>query len=244
MSAVQKSGILSEQQLNQWLEHINTTDSAIKQSAIQLSEDLLKRKWITAWHAKNLLAGKHKGFILGKYKLLGLLGAGGMSAVYLAEQVLTGQQRALKVLPKDKLKEKSYLARFYHEAKAVASLKHPNIVRVYDVTRENDTHYMVMEFIRGTDLHQAVKNSGPLKTPDIEDILTQTATALVAAHKAGMIHRDIKPANLLLSADKQIKILDMGLALLKSNDSQFGICLLYTSPSPRDQRGSRMPSSA
>ena len=223
LGVVRRSGILSETQLEFWLQRIHRSDPRIQKSAILLSQDLLDQKLVTAWQAKKLLSGKYKGFFVGKYKILRHIGSGGMSSVFLAEQSLTGQKRAIKVLPREKLKEKSYLARFYREAQAVASLNHPNIVRVYDVAEDQGIHHMVLEFVRGSDLHSVVSNSGPLDFDLAERCIEQSAHGLAAAHKQQIIHRDIKPANLLLTEDNNIKILDLGLALLKSEDRKNDI---------------------
>ena len=223
LGVVRRSGILSETQLEFWLQRIHRSDPRIQKSAILLSQDLLDQKLVTAWQAKKLLSGKYKGFFVGKYKILRHIGSGGMSSVFLAEQSLTGQKRAIKVLPREKLKEKSYLARFYREAQAVASLNHPNIVRVYDVAEDQGVHHMVLEFVRGSDLHSVVSNSGPLDFDLAERCIEQSAHGLAAAHKQQIIHRDIKPANLLLTEDNNIKILDLGLALLKSEDRKNDI---------------------
>ena len=92
---------------------------------------------LTRWQAEKLLNGKHRGFFLGKYRLLSLLGKGGMSSVYLAEHVVMRRRCAIKVLPTNRVNDTSYLGRFHREAQAVAALDHPNIVRAYDVDKES-----------------------------------------------------------------------------------------------------------
>jgi serine/threonine protein kinase len=180
--------------------------------ASEMARHLIRRGVITTWHAEKLLAGKNKGFFLGKYKLLEPLGAGGMSFVFLAENQLLGQRRAIKVLPKSKVSDSSYLERFYREARAAAQLNHPNIVRTFDIDHQGDQHYMVMEFIDGEDLSSLVKRLGPLPIRDAVHYLRQAAAALQHAHGAGLIHRDVKPGNLLLNKQGQVKLLDLGLA--------------------------------
>ena len=114
---------------------------------------------ITRWQADKLLAGKHKGFRLGKYKLLGQIGKGGMSSVYLAEHELMKRRVAIKVLPQNRVNDSSYLERFRLEARAVAKLDDPNIVRAYDIDNEGNIHYIVMEYVDGQDLHQIVSQN-------------------------------------------------------------------------------------
>ena len=111
---------------------------------------LIQQKLITPWQAEKLLLGKHKGFFLGRYKLKGLLGKGGMSSVYLAEHVLMRRMCAIKVLPARRVNDASYLGRFHREAQAVAALDHPNIVRAYDVDHEKDGEFEIHGVPAGT----------------------------------------------------------------------------------------------
>ena len=167
---------------------------------------------ITRWQADRLLEGRHKGFFLGKYKLLGHLGTGGMSSVFLAEHVLMQRRVAIKVLPKDRVADSSYLARFHREAQAAAVLDHRNIVRAYDVDNEGNNHYLVMEYIEGRNLHHVVKEDGPLAYATAAEYIRQAAEGLAHAHQAGLVHRDVKPANLLVDQKNVVKVLDLGLA--------------------------------
>lgn len=175
-------------------------------------------KLLTEWQIEKLLARKYKGFFLGRYKLLGHLGTGGMSSVYLAEHTKMKDRRAIKVLPKGRVKDASYLARFQNEAKAIAALNHPNIVRAFDIDHEGDTHYMVMEHVDGDDLQVRVRKNGPLDFRTVADVAIQAARGLEHAHQRGMIHRDVKPANLLIDSNGTVRLLDMGLALFKETE--------------------------
>jgi serine/threonine protein kinase len=177
-----------------------------------VADHLVQAGLITRWQAERLLEGRHRGFFLKHYKLLDLLGAGGMSSVYLAEHVLMQRRVAIKVLPKARVSDTSYLARFHREAQAAAALDHRNIVRAYDVDNEGDIHYLVMEYVEGQDLQQMVKSQGPLDYPRAADYIRQAAEGLAHAHQAGLIHRDVKPANLLVDRKNVVKVLDLGLA--------------------------------
>lgn len=183
---------------------------------------LVDRNLLTRWQTDKLLDKKYKGFFLGKYKLLGHLGTGGMSSVYLAEHILMQRRVAIKVLPKGRIDDSSYLARFYQEAKAAARLDHPNIVRAYDVDNEGDNHYLVMEYVQGRDLQNTVRDLDEkheqLPFEKAANYILQAARGLHHAHEAGLIHRDIKPANLLVDTEGTVKILDMGLALFKNDE--------------------------
>ncbi len=179
-----------------------------------------KRGLITSWHSEKLLGGKYKGFFLGKYKLLRHIGTGGMSSVYLAEHVRLQDRRAIKVLPKARVKDASYLARFQLEAKAIASLNHPNIVTAYDIDNDGDVHYIVMEYVDGLDLQQLVKKEGPVDPSTAADLIAQGARGLAHAHHRGVIHRDVKPANLLIDQAGLVRLLDMGLALVSADEDE------------------------
>ncbi len=181
-------------------------------NALPCAEHLVDQRLLTDWQAKKLLEGRHRGFYLGKYKLLDHLGSGGMSSVYLAEHLLMQRRVAIKVLPQNRVADSSYLARFHLEAQAAAALDHRNIVRAYDLDNEGKTHYLVMEYIEGRDLHEHVAAEGPLDYYTAAEYVAQAATGLEHAHQRGLVHRDIKPANLLVDFQGTVKILDMGLA--------------------------------
>jgi serine/threonine protein kinase len=191
-----------------------------------MAQHLVTSQLITRWQADNLLRGKYKGYFLGKFKLLGLLGSGGMSSVYLAEHTLMRRKQAVKVLPKKRVTDASYLERFKLEALATAALDHPNIVRVYDIDNEGDIHYLVMEYVPGRDLQSIVASEGPLDFVDAARYVAQAARGLHYAHDAGLIHRDVKPANVLLDDHGSIKILDLGLALF-ARDGEASLTLLH-----------------
>ena len=196
-----------------------------------LAEKLIAAKLITPWQRDQLLEGRYKGFFLvdGKYKLLGLLGTGGMSRVYLAEHSKMQRLVAIKHLPPNRVKDSSYLARFYREAQAAAKLDHKNIVRAYDIDheKEKDNHFLVMEYVEGRDLQTLVKDVGPLDYDTAADYIRQAAEGLEHAHHAGLVHRDIKPANLLVDPRGVVKVLDMGLARWEEDDKQASLTIAH-----------------
>jgi serine/threonine-protein kinase len=193
---------------------------------VELTKKFEDAKLITRWQSEKLLQGKYKGYFLGRHKLLGHIGRGGMSSVYLAEHTGMMTKRAIKVLPKSKMSKSSYLARFQREAKAIASLNHVNIVRAYDIDNEKDTHYIVMEYVEGADLQETVKKDGPLPYHKAAEYIRQAALGLQHAHDSGLIHRDVKPANLLIRKDGQVKVLDLGLALF-ADETQASLTIDY-----------------
>ncbi len=226
LKLLEKSKLADPDRLKDSLSSLSEKAAGRRVRQDELVGHLIESGIITQWHADKLTAGKYKGFFLDKYKLLGHLGTGGMSSVYLAESKSTGQKRAIKVLPKKKVSDKSYLDRFYREGKAAASLSHPNVVRIYDISNSGDTHYMVMEYVKGSDLYEKVKDEGALGFDQAIDAIIQSATGLQHAHEREMVHRDIKPANLLMTDEGVVKILDLGLALF-SEEGEESLTVLY-----------------
>ncbi len=226
LKMLERSGIVADDRLKAELDNLSEKAAGRLVNVRELAGHLVDSGLITQWHTDKLLAGKYKGFFLGKFKLLGHLGSGGMSSVYLAQHKISEQFRAIKVLPRKKVSDKSYLDRFYLEARAAASLNHPNVVRIYDICNENDTHYMVMEYVKGKDLHEVVKESGALGLEEALKFCIQAADGLTHAHQRELVHRDIKPANLVRTAEGEVKILDLGLALVNQDDSE-SLTVLY-----------------
>lgn len=176
---------------------------------------LVETNILTVWQCEKLKDRKFRGFFLGKYKLLGLLGSGGMSLVYLGEHTKMHRRVAIKVLPRKLVGDSSHLERFYREAQAAAALDHPNIVRAFDIdSNDSGLHYLVMEYAPGSDLKKtAAPDKQPLEIEKVVHYISQAAAGLHHAHQAGLVHRDIKPANLLVDENHQVKLLDLGLAL-------------------------------
>jgi serine/threonine protein kinase len=187
----------------------------------RLLDALADASIVTPWQASQLLKGRYKGFFLGKYRLLRLLGTGGMSSVYLAEHATLRHLVAIKVLPVKRAEGTSFLERFQREARASARLNHPNLARVSDIDSFGDVHFMVMEYVDGVDLHARVKNEGPLPVREAVDLARQAALGLDYAHQEGFVHRDVKPANMILDRRGTLKILDLGLALPSAEEDRL-----------------------
>jgi serine/threonine protein kinase len=179
-----------------------------------IADQLVRHHILTAWQTRQLLKGRYKGFFLRQYKILGHLGSGGMSSVYLAVHTLMERRVAIKVLPRKRLEKAIYLERFIREAQAIAALDHPNIIRAYDFDHEGDIHYIIMEYFPGDNLQTIVDRDKKVPFPRTVNILRQTADALSHAHAIGVVHRDVKPSNILVNLQGEVKVLDLGLALL------------------------------
>jgi eukaryotic-like serine/threonine-protein kinase len=218
LDLVVRSGLIAKERLHETLVAWERAGDTPPNDADAVARRLVETGLITRWQADKLLDGRHRGFYLGKYKLLDHLGDGGMSSVYLAEHVLMERHVAIKVLPADRVGDSTYLARFYREARAAAALDHRNIVRAYDVDNDGDTHYLVMEYVAGRDLFRMVHDNGPMAFVAAAECIRQAAEGLAHAHDAGLIHRDVKPANLLVDDRGVVKVLDLGLARFARDD--------------------------
>ena len=148
----------------------------------------------------------------GRYRLVELLGSGGMATIYRASDLQLGRDVALKLLRPEYLQDPEFSSRFRQEAQAAASLSHPNVVTVYDYGEEASGPYIVMELIDGEDLATILRRSGPLPPRQAARIASGVARALAAAHARGLVHRDVKPGNVLIGRDGQVKVVDFGIA--------------------------------
>ena len=148
-----------------------------------------------------------------RYKIIEKLGAGGTSIVYRAQDTLLNRMVTVKILREEYASNNEFVRRFRHEAQAVASLSHNNIVAVYDVGFEDGMHYIVMEFVEGESLKDYIKRKGVLKLNEACNIISQLLAGLQHAHEHGIIHRDIKPHNILLGKDGRAKVTDFGIAV-------------------------------
>lgn len=157
---------------------------------------------------------------LGDLQLLRRLGRGGMADVYVANQVTLGRRVALKVLRSDLAKDASYVERFRREARAAASLTHPNIVQVYEVGCEDSMHYISQEYVDGLNLRQQLDRTGPLSVDQAIVVMQSVTNALAAAAAEGVTHRDIKPENIMVNQRGEVKVADFGLARVTQGEAQ------------------------
>src|ERR1700687_4583100 len=185
------------------LESHEQSDSFIETSAADIAAEVL------AGREAQLTAGQS----VGPYKIVSLVGEGGMGEVYLAQDVRLGRQVALKRLPAQFTLDGERVHRFEQEARAASALNHPNIVTIDEIGRANSLHFITTEFIDGETLRHYMTGAR-MKLDEVLDIATQIAAALAAAHAAGIVHRDIKPENIMLRRDGIVKVLDFGLAKL------------------------------
>ena len=160
--------------------------------------------------------------MLGPYRIVSLLGEGGMGEVYRAKDTRLGRDVAVKVLTALTLSDQERILRFEQEARATGMLNHPNLLTIYDVGNENGTAYIVSELLEGETLRERLER-GPLAPRRAVDAALQVANGLAAAHEKGVIHRDLKPDNIFLTRDGRAKILDFGIAKLSAKSDEGGI---------------------
>ncbi|MCA9229787.1 MAG: serine/threonine protein kinase [Planctomycetales bacterium] len=177
------------------------------------------------------------GQVIGDYHVLRRLGSGGMAEVYLAEQKSLGRQVALKVLHPRLASDGNYVQRFLNEARAAASLVHPNIVQIYEVGQAAGVHFIAQEYVQGDNLAHVMRREGAFPPGLVLEVLRQVVSALCKAQELAIVHRDLKPENILLSRSGEIKVADFGLARVLNVDSktltQVGVTMgtpLYMSP--------------
>ena len=153
------------------------------------------------------------GKVIGHYRIESLIGVGGMGEVYLARDERLGRKAALKLLPRSLTTDETQLSRFKNEARTASALNHPNILTVYEIGAEGNVQFIATEFIEGITLRASLA-SGRISAHRALEIAVQAASALSAAHDAGIVHRDIKPENIMLRPDGYVKVLDFGIAKL------------------------------
>jgi serine/threonine protein kinase len=221
MANVARSGLILPRVLAQARASVEPTPEA--DADVRLARYLVRRGALTSYQARKVLSGATRGFFLGGYRILRPLGEGGMGKVFLASHDREGQQVAIKVLPpKRALEEEQALLRFRREMDLSRRVRHPNLARTLDVGRDGDIYFMVMEYIAGESLYQAVKGErgGPLRVPDTARFFLKVLDGLAAAHAGGLIHRDLKPSNIMITPEGDAKILDLGLARALGGDER------------------------
>ena len=209
------SGLVTEDQLDEATLRAKEKTVTAKNAATEISDRdlaamMVSLEHLTAYQADQLLAGRTK-LTLGPYIITDWIGQGGMGQVFKAVHELMGRETAVKVLPLHKSTSDA-IESFRREIRTQAQLDHPNLVRAYDAGVDKNTHYLVVEYVEGTDLRRLVRNKGMISVQYAASIIKQAAEGLEHAHSRGLIHRDIKPGNILVTTTGIAKVSDLGLA--------------------------------
>jgi serine/threonine protein kinase len=219
LTASQFFRILEDEELidSARLRALTESECSSEADASRLAAQLVREQHLSPYQAKLLLDGGAKSLIFGDYVVLEELGAGGMGKVLKARHRRMQRVVALKVVRRAALDSPEAIRRFQREVQVLASLNHPNIVIAYDSREQAGEHYLVMEFVDGSDLAKLVRKRGPMPVPQAVACILQAARGLEHAHSQQIVHRDVKPANLILDNYGLIKVLDLGLARFETS---------------------------
>lgn len=220
-TAISDSGLMEREQVQKLRKAYPFKD------AQSFARHLVTVKKLTRFQARVLLEERKQPLFLDRYIILDEIGSGGMGAVFKALHTQMDRIVALKILPKAAMNSSEKVRRFQREVRAAAKLEHSNIVTAFDAHESKGIHYLVMSYISGSDLAQVVRKQGPLPVGKAVKYITQAARGLEHAHNQGICHRDVKPANLLLDNQDIVKILDLGLAQIKPEESEADKTVSY-----------------
>lgn len=214
---LRSSGILGDRQFAEIRDKVLRGSYPL--DPISLAERLVEDEVLTVYQARRFLKNKPHGLLVGRYIILDRIGSGSMGRVYKAHHQMMDRIVALKIIAPEIASNEKVVARFQREMKLVGRLDHPNVVRAFDADQMNSVLYIVMEYVPGQSLGERLLKQGPIPAAEMFDYAAQAALGLAHAHEQGMVHRDIKPSNMLLTADRKIKILDLGLGVLMEADN-------------------------
>ncbi len=225
LTLLEQSRLLPAGDLRSAVERLGLDDMLTPED---VADALVAKGLLTGYQVNRLLEGRRRGLFIDDFKILEILGSGGMGYLYIAEDLQTGWEVALKVLSDRYRNDKGMLTRFQLEADAGLKLSDPHIVKTKAIHRTEDIygtiHYMVMELVRGVSLHELLAiRKRTLNWRRAADVICQTAIGLDYAHELGLVHRDVKPENLLIRRDGFVKLLDFGLAMIGGSETEFSL---------------------
>ena len=208
------SGLLTQEQLDEGWAALRASSDWPPDPDVSIDDQLAGRLvelgWLNFWQSTQLLEGRTK-FNLGAYWMIDSIGRGGMGQVFKAEHSTSKRVVAVKVLPRSKCTPEA-VANFVRETQTLASLDHENLVQALAAGEDGNVHYLVTEYVPGSDLRKLVRREGVLSMDVAARIISQVAAALEHAHQRGLVHRDVKPGNVLVAPDGHAKLSDLGLA--------------------------------
>jgi len=215
LSVIRSSGVIGDRQLAEIRSKVLQGDYPL--DSVELAERLVQDNVLTSFQARRILSNRPQGLVVGRYIILDRIGSGSMGRVYKAHHAMMDRVVALKIIAPEIASNERVVARFQREMKLVGRLDHPNVVRAFDADQIHKVLYIVMEYVHGHSLGELLKKR-PISPTEMIDYAAQSALGLAHAHDQGIVHRDIKPSNILLTDDRRIKILDLGLGVLMAAD--------------------------
>ncbi len=216
LPVIRQSGVLTDKQFADVKDKVAGGDYPADPAA--LADRLVKENVLSDYQAKRFLANKSHGLVVGRYVILDRLGSGSMGRVYKAHHLMMDRLVAIKIIAPEIVSNERIIARFQREMKLVGRLDHPNVIRAFDADQVGKILYIVMEYVQGQSLAERMRKKS-LSPAEVIDIGAQAALGLAHAHAQGIVHRDVKPSNLLLTDDRQVKVLDLGLGVLMEADN-------------------------
>ena len=227
---LQQSKLLSEERFDAALDVVAELGEP---DSVTTAKALVKRGFLTRLQATRLLDGRTRGFFINQYRIEDVLGSGGMGWVYIARDLTTGAEVAVKMLCEQNENDAGLLTRFQLEAKAGQKLNHHAIIRTHETGTATgmfgNVHYMVMDLVRGVGIDEIVSMGGPLAWPVASHIAQHIAAGLQHAHRQGLVHRDMKPANVLVDEKSNAHILDFGLSLASQSElgDEYSLTMIF-----------------
>lgn len=195
-----------------------------KPITLEFLKKLMLQGLLTRFQADWLLNGTFQEFVIDEFRILAILGTGGMGWLYMGINEQTGEKVAVKLISRNM--DNDYLTRFKMEARAGLKLNHPNIVRTIKLGETEDILYVAMELVEGLSLQELIARQASIPWPQACSLIAQAAAGLQHAHEKNMVHRDIKPGNLLVKKNGEAKLLDFGLALMAKDEDEFMLAMI------------------
>jgi hypothetical protein len=195
-----------------------------KPITLEFLKKLMLQGMLTRFQTQWLLEGNFEDLMIDDYRIIDVLGTGGMGWLHVGVSEKTGEKVAVKVVSRHM--ENDYLTRFKLEARAGLLLNHPNIVRTLKLGETDEILYVIMELVEGLSMQELIVRQGPLPWPQACSLVAQAAAGLQHAHEKGMVHRDIKPGNVLVKKNGTVKVLDFGLALMEKDEDEFTLAMI------------------
>jgi serine/threonine-protein kinase len=217
LPVIYDSGVMTERQFAELRTKVQKGD--YPNETMALADRLVEERILTEYQVARFLKNKSHGLVVGRYIILDRLGSGSMGRVFKAHHLMMDRVVALKIIAPEIVSNERVVARFQREMKLVGRLDHPNVVRAFDADQMNRVLYIVMEYVSGESLGRRLRK-GVIPPAEMVAYAAQAALGLGHAHAQGIVHRDIKPSNLLLTEDRKVKVLDLGLGVLMEADEQ------------------------